>query len=337
MSAADIDAVNAARRKAYPDLSATSGAIPTKETLEGHHSLTFRAFDMWTPDALTVAAYRAAKGAEAGRRPAREAGDHPDRAVPRATRASPTGSTSSGPRQRSRCGPLPRLPALSIMQLPCDHTSASPRSADAAVHGGRQRLRGRPAHRGGLDESLLEGHGRVHPRGRCAGRPRPRGCASVAGARGRARATGPARSSTSSTTPCRSIRTIELLLGMRADEPARRRGGADRRLSRRCPTSTPYRAVLPEVAPDNLMNADARASSAAYGYFLAQSDRQDLTHPDMADPRVLNQVIWFSVRGPASPMPAVARLPVFDAMQAGMNERAGRSPARSARIVAARQ
>ena len=76
------------------------------------------------------------------------------------------------------------------------------------------------------------------------------------------------------------------------------------------------------------MNADARASSAAYGYFLAQSDRQDLTHPDMADPRVLNQVIWFSVRGPASPMPAVARLPVFDAMQAGI-ERAGRAGARA--------
>ena len=62
-------------------------------------------------------------------------------------------------------------------------------------------------------------------------------------------------------------------------------------------------------------------------YFIDLTDRQDLRHPDMANPRTLNEIIWFSVRGNAE-MPAVARLPVFDLMTAGLkaeskNERDG--------------
>jgi hypothetical protein len=38
----------------------------------------------------------------------------------------------------------------------------------------------------------------------------------------------------------------------------------------------------------------------------------------MADPRVLNEAIWFSARGASSPMPAPARLPAFDAMRLGL-------------------
>jgi len=40
----------------------------------------------------------------------------------------------------------------------------------------------------------------------------------------------------------------------------------------------------------------------------------------MADPRVLNEIIWFSVRGGHSPMPQISRLPAFDAMLAGIRE-----------------
>jgi hypothetical protein len=39
----------------------------------------------------------------------------------------------------------------------------------------------------------------------------------------------------------------------------------------------------------------------------------------MADPEVLNQIIWFSVRG-NTPMPANSRLPAFDAMRIGLRE-----------------
>jgi len=35
---------------------------------------------------------------------------------------------------------------------------------------------------------------------------------------------------------------------------------------------------------------------------------------------VLNEIIWFTVRGARSPMPEVARLPAFDAMREGILE-----------------
>jgi hypothetical protein len=39
---------------------------------------------------------------------------------------------------------------------------------------------------------------------------------------------------------------------------------------------------------------------------------------DVADPYVLNQVIWFSVRGTRIRMPAIAHLPAFDVMREGV-------------------
>jgi len=49
------------------------------------------------------------------------------------------------------------------------------------------------------------------------------------------------------------------------------------------------------------------------------TEEQDLAHADMADPEVLNRIIWFSVRGNA-PLPQINRLPAFDAMRLGLNE-----------------
>jgi hypothetical protein len=52
---------------------------------------------------------------------------------------------------------------------------------------------------------------------------------------------------------------------------------------------------------------------------MKRTSEQNLSHPDMADPQTLNQIIWFSVRG-RQPMPVAARLPVFDAMRLGLKE-----------------
>ena len=49
---------------------------------------------------------------------------------------------------------------------------------------------------------------------------------------------------------------------------------------------------------------------------------QDIEHADMAEPRVLNEAIWFSARGAGSPMPEVARLPAYDAMRLGLRAEA---------------
>jgi hypothetical protein len=81
------------------------------------------------------------------------------------------------------------------------------------------------------------------------------------------------------------------------------------------PDPTPYEAVLPEVALDNLMNPPRNAENA---FWIDRTLEQNLVHADMADPGMLNQIIWFSVRGADSPMPAVVRLPAFDAMRAGL-------------------
>jgi hypothetical protein len=52
---------------------------------------------------------------------------------------------------------------------------------------------------------------------------------------------------------------------------------------------------------------------------MRRTAEQNMSHADMADPEILNRIIWFSVR-PNTPMPAIARLPIFDAMRIGLEE-----------------
>jgi len=40
----------------------------------------------------------------------------------------------------------------------------------------------------------------------------------------------------------------------------------------------------------------------------------------MADAYILNQIIWYSVRGKGSAMPSIVRLPVVDALRLGLSE-----------------
>jgi hypothetical protein len=110
------------------------------------------------------------------------------------------------------------------------------------------------------------------------------------------------------------IRTMEMLLGI---EPMNQldASAVPADIFQAEPDFTPYEAILPDVAPDNWMN---RPRNAANAYWIDRTLEQNLAHADMADPGVLNRIIWFSVRGPDSPMPAVARLPAFDAMRAGI-------------------
>ena len=83
------------------------------------------------------------------------------------------------------------------------------------------------------------------------------------------------------------------------------------------PDLRPYKALLPNVALDNLITPPAR--DAATAYWMQRTEEQDLAHADMADPEILNRIIWFSVRGTV-PMPSIARLPAFDAMRLGLQE-----------------
>ena len=76
--------------------------------------------------------------------------------------------------------------------------------------------------------------------------------------------------------------------------------------------------MLPEIADNNLIVAPPTDKATAY--WTKRTAAQDLTHADMADAQTLNEIIWFSVRGDSASMPAIASLPAFDLMIAGLNE-----------------
>ena len=120
-SEAFVAAVNANRRRTYPDLYPTASAFPTKKSVEGNHSLTFRNFDQLTPDALTPDSYRAA----------RESGGQLDPLITDThANARFRGNSRVGEWLKEfqafvaerRAGRPDRLPHLSIVRLPNDHT-----------------------------------------------------------------------------------------------------------------------------------------------------------------------------------------------------------------------
>jgi hypothetical protein len=112
------------------------------------------------------------------------------------------------------------------------------------------------------------------------------------------------------------IRTIELLLGI---QPMNRLDATATPIDifRAQPDLRPYKALMPNVALDNLVTPPAR--DAATAYWMRRTEEQDLERADMADPETLNRIIWFSVKGNI-PMPSIARLPAFDAMRLGLQE-----------------
>jgi hypothetical protein len=77
----------------------------------------------------------------------------------------------------------------------------------------------------------------------------------------------------------------------------------------------PFNATLPSVDLDNLFPPEN--STASMQRYMRLTREQDLSRPDMADPRILNEIIWYSVRGDIS-MPEIARHPAFDLMTAGI-------------------
>ncbi|HEX4546621.1 MAG TPA: hypothetical protein VH110_09680, partial [Candidatus Acidoferrum sp.] len=60
ISAKDVEAARKRIHKSYPDTSTAVRAIANKESLEKHHSGSFRSFDVTAPDSMTVDCYRAA-------------------------------------------------------------------------------------------------------------------------------------------------------------------------------------------------------------------------------------------------------------------------------------
>ncbi|HST51479.1 MAG TPA: beta-propeller fold lactonase family protein [Pyrinomonadaceae bacterium] len=318
LSQSDVDSIRKNRPKSYPDTTPTVSVLPTKKTLEGHVSPTYRNFDLSTPDAMTVESYRAAKTSN-GRTDALVSAKNADERSRGYSRVAAWLEEFRGFVADREAGHADSMPNLSVMRLPNDHTtgvaagrptpqfyvadndyalgliveavSSSPYWRDTAIFVVEDDAQDGPDH--------VDCH---------------RSVALVVSAYNRAGALVHEFHNTVSL-----IRTIEMLLGL-APMNQLDASATPIDIFKSEPDLKPYKAVLPDISTDNLTTPNAR--DAAARYWMRRTAEQDLEHADMADARTLNEAIWFSVRGSRSPMPESARLPAFDAMRIGINTEA---------------
>ncbi|HEX6650234.1 MAG TPA: alkaline phosphatase family protein, partial [Pyrinomonadaceae bacterium] len=313
LSEADVKAIRENRAKPYPDLSPTVSAFPTKKSLEGRFNADYRNFDTSTADAFTVDSYRAAKETNA------------DPLISNAnTDARFRGNSRLGVwlqefrsfAAERAAGTADRLPNLSVIRLPNDHTNGvgarrpTPQfyvadndyALGLLVEAVSNSAYWKDTCIAVVEDDAQDGPDHVDAH---------RSVVLLISAYNRAGTLIHEFHNTVSL-----IRTIELLLGM---EPMNQldatataidifRADADLR---------PYKAVLPNVALDNLVTPPPR--DAATAYWMRRTEEQNLDRADMADPEILNRIIWFSVKG-STPMPSIAALPAFDAMRVGLQE-----------------
>jgi DNA-binding beta-propeller fold protein YncE len=307
----DVKALRLNRAKSYPDLSANVSAFPTKKSLEGHYNTTLRNFDLKSADVMTVESYRAAK--ESKLDPV-IAGTNTEARLRGVSRFAAWLEEFNDYVADLAAGKTDRMPNLSIVRIPNDHTDGLTANAptpqfyvadndyaigkvvEAVSHSAYWKDTAIFV----VEDDAQDGPDHVDAH---------RSVALVISAYNRPGALIHEFHNTVSL-----IRTMELLLGLgpmnALDASAHPidifQTQADLR---------PFTATLPDVALDNLITPAARESTTAY--WMKRTSEQDLSHADMADPLILNQIIWFSVRGDL-PMPEIARLPAFDAMKLGI-------------------
>ena len=313
LSEADIKEIKDNRDKTYPDISATVSAFPTKQSLEGRFNTHYRNFDMATPDAMTVDSYRAAREGNA------EPLISNSHSEPRFRGNSRFGAWLDEFRvfaAERTAGTADRLPNLSVLRLSNDHTDGLAANKptpqfyvadnDYALGLLVEAVSNSPYWRDTcivvVEDDAQDGPDHVDAH---------RSVALLISAYNR-----PGLLVHEFHNTVSLIRTIELLLGI---EPMNQLDATATPIDifRAEPDLRPYKASLPEVALDNLLTPPAR--DAAMAYWMRRTAEQDMAHADMADPETLNRIIWFSVRG-STPMPPIARLPIFDAMRIGLQE-----------------
>ena len=316
VSAADVNEVNARRAKKYPDISPTVKAFATKKSLEGHFSPTVRNFDMDTPDSLTTDSYRAA--AESGAKiDAAITPDNPNESFRGSSRFGEWRKEFRGYVENLNAGRGDELPNLSIIRFSNDHTAGLRQGTptpqfyvaenDYAVGRLVEEVSNSPYWKNTaifvVEDDAQAGPDHVDAH---------RSPAFVISAYNRKGALIHDFHNTVSL-----IRTLEMLLGIKPmnllDATA-----APIDIFQEQPDLTPFQAILPTVALDNLF-PPAR-TTAAMREMMNLTAKQDLTHQDMANPQALNEIIWFSVRGESAEMPEAAQLPAFDLMTAGLRQ-----------------
>ncbi len=316
VSEADVAEVNTRKSKSYPDLSPTKTAFATKKSLEGNFSPTARNYDLHTPDAMTTDSYRAAK----------ESNGSVDAAITE-NHSEPKfrGSSRFGAWQKEfrsfvedlKTGKGDRLPNLSIVRISNDHTAGlnpnmpTPQfyvaENDYALGRLVEEVSNSPYWKDTaifvLEDDAQDGPDHVDAH---------RSPALIISAYNRKGALVHEFHNTVSL-----IRTMEICLGLPPmnflDANA-----APIDIFTKVPDLSGFTASLPDVAFDNLF--PPKRTTAAMREYFELTNEQNLERADMANPRELNEIIWFSVRGDKSPMPEIARLPAFDLLTAGIRE-----------------
>jgi len=314
ISAKDVEAAGQKKHKTYPDVSSAVRAIPNKASLQKHHSRSFRSFDVTAPDSMTSDCYKAALDPSA----ASDAAVTQDNANLNCRGNSRFGEWLSEfrgfvtEREAGRGDPMP---ALTVMRFPNDHTtgmkndfptpqfmvadndyavgrlveavSSSPYWKDTAIFIIEDDAQAGPDH--------VDSHRSVGLAISAYNRP------------------GALIHKFHSTVTM--IRTIELLLGI-APMNQLDASAIPMDIFQETPDLTPYKAMLPTIAADNLITHKPTNKAAAE--WMKKSDRQNFAHADMADPKVLNAIIWFACTGNGTNVPQTAQLPAYQAMRLGI-------------------
>jgi hypothetical protein len=314
ISAKDVEAAGQKRKKSYPDISDAVRAIPNKESLRNHGSASFRSFDVAAPDSMTADCYKSALDPSASS----------DAAVTRDNaNANCRGNSRFGEwlaefqgfvKDRD-AGRADSLPALTVMRFPSDHTTGikdkfpTPQfmvaDNDYAV-GRLVEAVSSSAYWKDTAIFIVEDDAQAGPDHVDSHR-------SVALAISAYNKPGALIHKFHSTVSM--IRTIELLLGI-APMNQLDASAIPMDIFQEAPDLAPYKAVLPVIAADNLMTHKPKDKVAAE--WMKKSDRQNFAHADMADPKVLNAVIWFACTGSGSGLPPTAQLPAYQAMRLGI-------------------
>lgn len=314
VSGSDLAEVNTRKRKKYPDTTPTLAAFAAKKTLEGNFSPQHRNFDMNTPDSFTTDSYRLARQPASQVDPA-ITDDNQNAGLRGNSRYGSWSAEFKSFVADMQAGRGDHLPNLSIVRLSNDHTaglhqgtptpqfyvadndyalgrlvedvSKSPYWQDTAIFVVEDDAQDGPDH--------VDAH---------------RSPALIISAYNRPGAVIHEYHNTVSL-----IRTLELCLGL---PPMNFLDANATPIDIFTSTANlePYAPRLPVVALDNLYPPEKPSGKMAF--YMELTDRQDLSHPDMANPREMNEIIWFSVRGDLK-MPVATRLPAFDLMTAGVN------------------
>jgi YVTN family beta-propeller protein len=314
ISAKDVEAAGHKRKKIYPDVSNAVRAIANKESLQKHHSPSFRSFDVTAPDSMTVDCYKAALDPSAFSNPAvtRDNSNAKCRGNSRLGEWLAEFRSFVAEREAGRGD---AMPALNVLRFPNDHTtgmkngfptpqfmvadndyavgclveaiSSSVYWKDTAIFIVEDDAQAGPDH--------VDSHRSVGLAISAYNRP------------------GALIHKFHSTVSM--IRTIEMLLGV---SPMNQLDASaiPMDIFQETPDLTPYKAVLPTIAADNLMTHKPKDKATAE--WMKKSNRQNFAHADMADPKVLNAVIWFACTGSGSNIPQTAQLPAYQAMRLGI-------------------